>query len=146
MVLILGFGSLCVDECSFAGTFEWEPFQTDPSLLPLPNLDKLFPLLPEIEFKDFDRYQFSLNGNSDTKSSQDRSEGLELDLRRFKLSLSRYVLSPDRDHTIRQTDLEKEREKMIQSFPSALQRSSMQDKFETIGKIFEPKVNLSIEF
>lgn len=36
---------------------------------------------------------------------------------------------------------------MLKSLPDAFQNApSYQDKFETIGKIFEPKVTLSIEF
>ncbi len=146
IVLVLGLGTGPCECRPLAGYFEWEPFRTDPFLLQPPKGEGLLPALSESEFRDADRYQFYVNGSSELKDDPDRPEALEFDFRRFKFSISRYAFNPDRDHSIRKSDLDRERERLIQSLPSTLQSSSFQDKFESIGKIFEPNVNLRIEF
>jgi len=145
LILLLSSGLAWEQDLADMHYFEWEPFRTDSFLFQAAKEKEIFPL-PDTAFQDSEQYQFYLNGNGHTTSSSDRTEGLELDFHRFKFSISRYTLDLDHDRTIRKSDLDREREKLIQSFPSSLRSSSIQDRFESIGKIFEPKINLRIEF
>jgi hypothetical protein len=80
------------------------------------------------------------------KSSPSISEQFQLSINMLKFRISRYATNLDRDRSIRESDMEKQRGSLVQSLPSKLQGSSFQERFEVIGKVFEPNLNLSIEF
>ncbi len=146
VIVLMWLGTGFGENLSLAGYFGWEPFRTDSFLFQPSNGGEALPPLTGSEFLDADRYQFYINGSDDPKGASNRPDALEFDFRRFKFRISRYAFNPERDHSIRKSDLDKEREKLIQSLPSTLQSSSIQEKFESVGKIFEPNVNLRIEF
>ena len=119
-------------------------FQLTPFTLNLNRTDALF---TANNFQDFLRLDlFSPLENDDLKNNRPYQEGFQLEFRRFKFSLSRYVLNLDQNHSLRLSDLERQKQDLIKSLPSTIQTGSLQDRMETVGRIIEPSFNLKIEF
>ncbi len=138
-----------LSERSLAGYFEWEPFRTvsfdSGNSEPSKDVSCFDSLKPLNAYDNPPDYKFSFSQYTDMKEPSKDNGELEFDFRRFKFSLSHTVTNLD--HSIRTSDLEKNRDEMIQSLASALQNSSSYPaKFEALGKVFEPKISLRIEF
>jgi len=145
LLLILFFISLGLSgqDCSIAGNnFDWDPFKTNHLLYrPYQNLPAFDEDLADPNFILEDN-----NYMNSPKSSPSISEQFQLSINMLKFRISRYATNLDRDRSIRESDMEKQRGSLVQSLPSKLQGSSFQERFEVIGKVFEPNLNLSIEF
>lgn len=128
-----------------AGNFDWEPFRAKAQFFEPIAPGSALPMKTEKHFQDLDDYIFSFSNDSASGFSKD-STGLQFDFHNVKFSISRYALNLDRDHTINPSDLEKQKQNLIDALPSVLQSSSFSQSFETMGKIFEPNINLHIEF
>jgi hypothetical protein len=79
----------------------------------------------------------------------DRKEGISLNTLRFHnvtISFSRVLMDQMKVDIRQQTGNESEKLNTIKSLPSMFVNSPYRDTFESLGKIFEPQVNLSIEF
>ena len=69
------------------------------------------------------------------------------DVHHFRFTFTRYTLSQENHSQVVQPETEQNKLEMLKTLPSTLQNSSSaRERFEAVGKIFEPKVNLSIEF
>ena len=72
--------------------------------------------------------------------------GEELQLRRFRLSFSRYVLDPGGKDAPRPDTGGGEAMSKIRSLPSVLGNASARETIEAIGDIFKAQLNLEINF
>ncbi len=63
---------------------------------------------------------------------------------RVRLNFSRMVTDGESSNPLERDRIDKW--SMLKSLPDTFQNAPTQEKFESIGKIFEPKVTLSIEF
>jgi len=125
--------------------YDWEPFQTRVDLgLRLPsNIPERNGLIFPDEFSSIRDLAKEETSVSDVKSERN------LDLyryRRIRLYLS-HVIIDRKDIDIRQplSNVDDKINK-IKSVPSMFFNSQYRDTFESMGRIFEPQVNLGIEF
>lgn len=129
-----------------AGNFDWEPFKAKSDFFQPIDPDSATSVATYSSFQNFEDYLFSFNGDGIPSEARKALE-LQFDFRNnVKFSISRFAFNADRDHTAKLTDLEKQRQDLIDSLASSLQGPSIPKGFETIGKIFQPNINLHIEF
>jgi hypothetical protein len=149
MMLMIGMAVLLnasLSEGQVAGTaFDWEPFQVRADLgLRIPfSIPERYGLLSDVESSSIRTSIKGEAGSPNVKS--DRS----LDIYRYgrmRLYLSRTVLEKN-NIEVRQPVIDNnDRLNAIKSLPSLFLDSHYQDTFESIGRIFEPQLNLGIEF
>lgn len=115
---------------------QFERFTTKEELAPENLL-----VLPKEEF--LEEYQnFSLPG--DLERLRENGGG-EKSQSRVRLNFSRFVAAGERVDPFEQDRINKW--SMLKSLPETLQNAdSTQERFETFGKIFEPKVSLEFHF
>lgn len=143
VLAVVSIATICGAGDLYSRNFDWEPFKAGSFALDTPKWENTAGRIDPLEFRSD---QSLLSGNGNGKGALGDARELELDFRRFKFSISRYVFNTDRDHTIRRSDLERQRESLVHSLPSIISGTSNQDRFDALGKIFEPNINLKIEF
>ncbi|HPL62794.1 MAG TPA: hypothetical protein PK587_03415 [Syntrophales bacterium] len=129
--------ALQIGDTSFASgrMFDWEPFRAAGIFAAHGEWD---------EWKEFLSEDVSRDLQTEL-SSPGKSTGQARDYRRFRFSFSRYAAAPPRSPFEEQREIN--RWSMIQSLPDTLSNAgSNRERFEAIGKLFEPKVSLGIEF
>ena len=123
--------------------FEWEPFKIRPDLalnIPIIELEN-----KEISISPDEIYEIRDNDLFETDKINSTSRD-HFNLQRFIFTFSQCkVGKSDRDIT-RLFSKDHGKWDTIKSFPSLFLHSPYQDTFGSIGRIFEPQVNLGIKF
>lgn len=123
---------------------EWEPFKTKTELeLRVGNLSSEKNLLPRDEIYEKD-IEVPVEKYSADKKSSDIGDILKF--RNVSISLSHMVIKHPQIDVQKPSSEGSDKLSEIKSLPSTFFTSPYRDTFESIGRIFEPQVNLKIEF
>ena len=123
---------------------EWEPFKTKQEL-GLYTVD----VGPDKMLFLKDKYTKMGNGTAIERDAADRKDDSEWNVfkfRRFSISFSRTMIDQIQQDVNKKSGDGSDKLQAIKALPSSFLTSPSRDTFESIGKIFEPQVNLSIEF
>jgi hypothetical protein len=124
----------------------WEPFKTKSELgLYVAGVDA--DRIPSAwdEFIQTDKI-ISIDRDRDTAERKDDSPLNVLRFHNVSISLSRAALDQLQVDIRQSSGSSVDKLYAIKSLPSTFLNSSYRDTFQSLGKIFEPQVNLSIEF
>ncbi|MCX5843729.1 MAG: hypothetical protein NT022_08265 [Deltaproteobacteria bacterium] len=123
---------------------EWEPFKTKTELeLRLSNVSSERNVLPRDEFYEKDTAMPIETYAADKKNS---SMGDILKFHNVSVSFSRMVIKHTQIDAQKPSGEGSDTLHEIKALPSTFFTSPYRDRLESIGKIFEPQVNLKIEF
>jgi hypothetical protein len=123
---------------------EWEPFKTKTELeLRLSNVSAERNVLPRDEFYEKDAIRPIETYAEDKKSS---NTGDILKFHNVSISFSRVVIKHIQIDAQKPSGEGSATLHEIKTLPSTFLTSPYRDTFESIGRIFEPQVNLKIEF
>lgn len=123
---------------------EWEPFKTKTELeLRVASLPSERNILPRDEFYKKDTAMLIETYSADKKSS---STGDILRFHNVSISFSRMIIQQPQIGAQKPSGEGSDKLNELKSLPSTFFISPYRDTFESIGKIFEPQVNLRIEF
>ena len=123
---------------------EWEPFKTKREL----DLYAVVVSPDKILFSK-DEYPKMGNGIAVERGAADRKDDSSWNVFKFRklsISLSRTEMDQMQKDINQISGDENEKLNAIKSLPSTFLTSPYRDSLEAIGKIFEPQLNLSIEF
>lgn len=125
--------------------FEWEPFQIRIDLAlrapsDMPGHNRIF------SFDEFssisERFAFE---TIESHENTDRNLNI-LKYRNVRLYLSHLIMDEKSTNLKQPYGNESDRLNAVKSFPSVLLNFQYRETFESIGRIFEPQLNLGIEF
>jgi hypothetical protein len=123
---------------------EWEPFKTKRELsLSVVDVgpDKMLFLK--------DEYTKMGNGNAIERDAAERKDDSAWNVFKFRsvsISFSRTMIEQMQQDVNKKSGDGNDKLQAIKALPSSFLTSPYRDSFQSIGKIFEPQVNLSIEF
>jgi hypothetical protein len=123
---------------------EWEPFKTKTELeLSIANLSSERNVLPRDEF-----YEKHTAMPIETYSADKKNSSMEdiLKFHNVSVSFSRMVIKHTQIDAQKPSGEGSDKLNEFKSLPSTFFTSPYRDTFESIGRIFEPQVNLKIEF
>jgi len=122
----------------------WEPFKTKTELgLHAAGVDADRILSSRDEFTQTDKI---ISMDSDTAERKDNSSLNVLRFHNVSISFSRTLIDQLQVDGRQASGSGSDKLYAVKSLPSMFLNSSYRDTFESLGKIFEPQVNLSIEF
>ena len=122
----------------------WEPFKTKTELgLHAAGVDADRILSSRDEFTQTDKI---ISIDRDTAERKDDSSLNILRFHNVSISFSRTLLDQLQVDARQASGSGSDKLYAVKSLPSMFLNSSYRDTFESLGKIFEPQVNLSIEF
>ena len=121
----------------------WEPFVVQKNLgSSVPNaVDTNMITSPHDEFMRMDRNPL-VDDAADKKEDHPDSSRFS----RVSISFSRVMMEQMKVDIRQQTGSENDKLNTLKALPSTFLNSSYKDTFESLGKIFEPQVNLGIQF
>jgi len=123
---------------------EWEPFKTKTELeLRVASLPLERNVLPRDEFYKTDSAMPIETYSLDKKSS---TTGDILKFHNVSISFSRMIIQQTQVGALKPLGEGSDKLNELKSLPSTFFTSPYRDTFESIGRIFEPQVNLRIEF
>jgi len=122
----------------------WEPFvaQKDLGSFVPTGIDTDMVSSSRDEFMDMDRASLY----TDTMDKKEESHVNGLKFRRVTISFSRVMMEQTKVDIRQQTGSEDDKLNTLKNLPSTFLNSSYKDTFESLGKVFEPQVNLGIAF
>ena len=144
--LILLMTMTILQEQAFGMAFDWERFQTRSDLIlyvPSAAMPERIALLPADELSSIREVFKEEGGGADLKS--DENPGL-FKYRKIKLYLSSLVMDQRNIDVHQPFDNGSGKFNAVKSLPSMFLNFQYRDTFESIGRIFEPQLNLGIEF
>lgn len=122
----------------------WEPFKTKTELgLHAAGVDADRILSSRDEFTQTDKI---ISMDRDTAERKDNSSLNVLRFHNVSISFSRTLIDQLQVDGRQASGSGSDKLYAVKSLPSMFLNSSYRDTFESLGKIFEPQVNLSIEF
>ena len=122
----------------------WEPFKAKTELAShVSGIDADTMPSSRGEFAEMDRI-ISIYHETADKKDENPLNGLKI--HNVTISFSRVLMDQTKADIRQLTGSESDKLNTIKSLPSMFLNSSCRDTFESLGKLFEPQVNLSIEF
>ena len=122
----------------------WEPFKAKTELASyVSGIDADTMPSSRGEFVEMDRI-ISIYHETADKKDENPLNGLKI--HNVTISFSRVLMDQTKADIRQLTGSESDKLNTIKSLPSMFLNSSYRDTFESLGKLFEPQVNLSIEF
>ena len=130
---------------SYGTILEWEPFKIRADLalsIPVVPLKDKIIFIPPDEFSEIrDSYLFTLDTDRKSDTNWNR-----FNFRSLTFTFSHCEVGQFDRNMTRLLGNEQDKWNTIKSLPTIFLHSPYQDTFESIGRIFEPQVNLGIEF
>ncbi|MFB3924984.1 MAG: hypothetical protein ACE14T_02935 [Syntrophales bacterium] len=124
--------------------FEWDEFRVKPPFYStgIQNWDELKRELSDSSQEYVNSPDFCA---ASPQPGETKPKGFNV--HHFRFTFTRHTLSQENHSQVVQPEMNQNKLEMLKTLPSTLQNSSSaRERFEAVGKIFEPKVNLSIEF